>query len=272
MKKFLSSLLVAVLMLGATSCLNKDNKDSTSSLLATVFNRVVVSPDSVTVNIKNCKILVNFTKNTFSIASETELNGKKITFLVSDMVYTYDNTKRANAFSGGTVQNVTEGNKVSNVSGFIDIDHSVLHFQYVVNGKMVYASALLPYVKTNTLTYNTALPERDEFTTTKSAYIAFVEAGAKSGKVYITQFAVDGKAAVVPTMSISGLKVKPTAVGYEFTAEKAVGTDSRNVAKSYTFKNFKMIITGQDEVMQLDYDYEGRHVTATGNMFGIVDK
>lgn len=81
MKKILTLLLCATMLLGMSSCLDSNDSDNNKqTLLATMYNRVVDGGSSTTYSSSTYSITLNYSNGTIQLSPSIVIDGANITF------------------------------------------------------------------------------------------------------------------------------------------------------------------------------------------------
>lgn len=279
-KKFFTLIAAATLMLGMTSCLNSnDDNNNVQNLLATMYNRVVGADDSVVYSSSTYNIAIDYASGSITISPTIVVGGSNITFTSPEMKLNYNNTDNYYAFSSGAFTSST-GVTVQNLTGQFDLSNGTLYVSYFINGYRVYATVGLYYSLSTTTSYDLT-NQGGLYSTTKSTYAFTIDNPTMTTSLTITNFGLTNDiAARGQLMTISGIKITPTAAGYTLSADSVTGKLNNYEYETYTFTNVRGSITDGGTSLTLTCDCKvtdesskaseiNRRMTVDGKMFGV---
>lgn len=272
MKKILTLLLCAAMLLGMSSCLDSNDSDNNKqTLLATMYNRVVDGGSSTTYSSSTYSITLNYSNGTIQLSPSIVIDGANITFNTPEMQLNYNNSDNYYAFSTATFTS-NSGVTVSNLNGQFDLSNGTLYVSYTIDGQRVFATAGLFYSKTITLCFNDSTP-RDEYTTTASTYAFVIDNPTMTATLTISNFGLDNTiAARDQYITVKGIKIAPTASGYTLSADSVAGTLNNYEQEKFTFSGLEGTIGNDGTSLSLKCKVNGRNLQVSGSMFETATK
>lgn len=272
MKKILTLLLCATMLLGMTSCLDSNDSDNNKqTLLATMYNRVVDGGSSTTYSSSTYSITLNYSNGTIQLSPSIVIDGANITFNTPEMQLNYNNSDNYYAFSTATFTS-NSGVTVSNLNGQFDLSNGTLYVSYTIDGQRVFATAGLFYSKTITLCFNDSTP-KDEYTTTASTYAFVIDNPTMTATLTISNFGLDNTiAARDQYITVKGIKIAPTASGYTLSADSVAGTLNNYEQEKFTFSGLEGTIGNDGTSLSLKCKVNGRNLQVSGSMFETATK
>lgn len=270
MKKIFSMLLMGMMLMGMTSCLDNNENNETNFTLS-MYNRTVTmgSEDVSEFNVNNSAFKINYTNSAISVnVMATVDKDNTIQFKIDDMQLTADQGMQAYRFSCPAA--TTQGVEITNFRGIIDLQVGVLYMTYNVGAdKTVHATAALPFLRCKTNIDPTDETKQD-FSSEKTQYDFRINKSNMTATVTIVGFAKDAdqKEASENIAVFEGLNVKFTRSGYKITAPmvKSTTTGVGNVSDA-TIKDVEFNIIDQGIRFNGKYETNTYEAETAGTMF-----
>lgn len=270
MKKIFSMLLMGMMLMGMTSCLDNNENNETNFTLS-MYNRTVTmgSEDVSEFNVNNAAFKINYTNSTISVnVMATVGKDNTIQFKIDDMQLTADQGMQAYRFSCPAA--TTQGVEITNFRGIIDLQVGVLYMTYNVGAdKTVHATAALPFLRCKTNIDPTDETKQD-FSSEKTQYDFRINKSNMTATVTIVGFTKDAdQKEVSENIAVfEGLNVKFTRSGYKITAPmvKSTTTGVGNVSDA-TIKDVEFNIIDQGIRFNGKYETNTYEAETAGTMF-----
>ncbi|MDO4510496.1 MAG: hypothetical protein Q4B68_01590 [Bacteroidales bacterium] len=270
MKKLFSMLMLSMMLLGMTSCLNDDPGTSEATFTVSMYNRTVTAGagDVSEFSVNNYTYLVNYTKGVISVNVTATISGNNtIQFNLTELPLTADQSMQAYRFSCPSAS--AQGLQISDLKGVIDINHGVVYVTFAVDGdKTVHATGSLPFMFNET-EYTSI--EGKTITTKNCMYDFRINKSKMTATLWIQGFIpIDGENKEVDNLIavFDELKVEFTRDGYRISSPstKASTANGGNVNDA-VLTNVEFNIHSQGIRFSGSYNTKSYTATVTGKMF-----
>ncbi len=238
MKKAISILTLAVLMLGITACSSGSDDDVMTRTFETemLSNSVNISQNTsekVTSGVMSIKWDITNSKMTISYPVQVS-NDRNVTLALTDVDLNADNTLNCYTFTAAN-----GGNGITDVTGYYDPQVGALQVNFVANGThRVYNSTMLryPYMTCKVTPLDGSSPAVES----SSAGMAItIDPSDMSARMAMGGFSLTQTSGAIPQMTFYGLHAEATATGYKVT----YNGDQHSTDGTYILNNFEAEVT-----------------------------
>lgn len=266
-------MLTIALAMTATSCIgSSDNPSQTQTVTGKGYNHVYTAETGESfLTPASYALTMDLTNmvGTLQFAAAYEQGGSAVTLMVENLPLSYNSTTGAISFSVAEAtpsESAGMGSlyKITNLKGSLiayttdgTTATTVLQVSYTVAGQHnVYtviqsSSETNPcnlYTNCSTTTSGAATP----FTTTVTTFnVSFASASSANITINNAQFA---KQMPQMTMTLEGLELTPTQLGYTVKAESVIPKISGVPFPDYKISNFRADVTGSGTIMNLSFN------------------
>lgn len=270
MKKIFSLLLMGMMLMGMTSCLNEEATNE-ATFTVSMYNRTINAGagDESEFFINNSVYHVNYDKGVISVnATVTLAENNNIQFTLEDLKLTSDADREAYRFSCPSA--TAQGLNITNFNGLIDLKNGLVYVTFNAGSdKTVHATGALPFLF-NTTSYKDDEKEGLEYDNYYSQYDFRINKSNMKATLVIFRYisGYEDRDNLNKIAVFEGLDVKFTREGYKITAPsvKSSMSGQANVSDA-TLTNVEFNIVNQGTHFYGKYDNGSKHVSITGDMF-----
>lgn len=266
MKKIFSMALMAVLMLGMTSCLGSDTDDIQRASVY-IYNMPYDSENPSTVlplTESNTPIEINFSKNTIKLdITALAADGVRVQFSTGELKMTVG--PDAYLFSAASFPSTGAG--ISNFSGKYNPQTGMVYYEYDVNNvHHIVSTASFAY---NYATMNIYDAPGGEllYTTNEIAFGFIPKAGDDDCTLVISGFKSSNTSTVINKLSYDDIDYTMVpGAGFTIMDDDA---DDEGGHTAYNIKNIKGAVSNRGLMGQVSFTMGDKYVEMTGSMFYI---